>query len=239
MDTQDCTTYTTKLCGGKSVNQSPGILTYVKERNTSANGLTSCSDLSPGSPSGVYKMTLTPGGSDFVYCDMTTAGGPWAEENLSSVDRKDSDTPKYSKTLGLDVIHRLTQADSILRIEMMSWYNDSKYAQYWDFSVGDETSNYQLSVSGFSGNVSIDAMETHNGHPFSTYDNDNDSAAESCPVNDHGAWWYTQCHLCNLNGPHVHDNGDTPKSMTWLKFYSDRGFVPLMKSRMLVKRLCG
>jgi len=41
----------------------------------------------------------------------------------------------------------------------------------------------------------------HNGHPFSTKDRDNDgSNGFSCSIQDHGAWWYVECHHSNLNG---------------------------------------
>ncbi|XP_069106248.1 fibrinogen-like protein A isoform X1 [Argopecten irradians] len=127
--------------------------------------LTSCSDLSPGSPSGVYRMTLTPGRSDDVYCDMDTAGGPWTVIQ----NRQDGTVDFYRNWTeyqtgfgdldgefwaGLDIIHLLTLSGSILRINLMSWKNDVKYAQYRDFRVGDASSKYRLSVSGFSGNVS-------------------------------------------------------------------------------------
>ena len=54
-----------------------------------------------------------------------------------------------------------------------NWY----YAQYSIFSVGDSSTNYTLAIGGFSGNV-FDAMEYHNGRPFTTYDVDNDA----CPT---------------------------------------------------------
>ncbi|XP_069103244.1 ryncolin-1-like [Argopecten irradians] len=133
------------------------------------------------------------------------------------------------------MIHLLTQNGSILRIELMPWNNDTRYAQYSNFSVGDESSKYRLSVSGFSGNVYHDAMAFTDGQQFSTYDNENDVWVGNCAVDYRGAWWYGGCSHTNLNGPYVQDTGDTHLSMYWWQLYVDRNDIPMMKSRMMVK----
>ncbi|XP_033725309.1 fibrinogen-like protein A [Pecten maximus] len=136
---------------------------------------------------------------------------------------------------GLDMIHLLTRQGSSLRIELVSWYNDTAYAQYSFFMIADESSKYRLSVSGFSGNVSYDAMAYHNGFKFSTYDNDNSNMV-NCASWAVGGWWYKGCYDSNLNGPYRADTGlDIYKSMAWIRFYAGREYVPMMKTRMLVK----
>ena len=50
----------------------------------------------------------------------------------------------------------------------------SYYAEYNTFSVGNESTQYQLTASGYGGNVGFDGMTHHSGHKFSTYDRDND-----------------------------------------------------------------
>ncbi|XP_069103192.1 fibrinogen-like protein A isoform X2 [Argopecten irradians] len=215
--------------------------------NSNRDLLTSCSDVTPGSPSGIYKVTLTPGRSEDVYCDMDSDGGPWTVIQ----NRQDGTVDFYRNWTeyqtgfgdldgefwaGLNIIHLLTQNGSILRINLMSWKNDIQYAEYQDFRVGDESSKYRLSVSGFSGNVIFDAMKYHDGDQFSTYDNDNDVWGDvNCAVDRHGAWWYGFCSVSNLNGPYVQDTGDDWESMYWYRFYSGRGPVPMMRSRMMVK----
>lgn len=43
-------------------------------------------------------------------------------------------------------------------------------------------------------------MAYHQGRPFTTIDSDNDIALGNCAFTHHGAWWYKNCHLANLNG---------------------------------------
>ncbi|XP_069103069.1 fibrinogen-like protein A [Argopecten irradians] len=223
-------------------------LENIKRRyDNGLKGLTSCSDVTPGSPSGIYTVTLTPGRSDDVYCDMDTDGGPWTVIQ----NRQDGTVDFYRNWTeyqtgfgdldgefwaGLNIIHLLTQNGSILRINLMSWKNDTQYAEYQDFRVGDESSKYRLSVSGFSGNATYDGMGYDDGDQFTTYDNDNDVwGGGNCAVDRHGAWWYRFCSHSNLNGPYVQDTGDDWESMWWWEFYSGRYNVPMMRSRMMVK----
>ncbi|XP_069132576.1 fibrinogen-like protein A [Argopecten irradians] len=180
---------------------------------------------------------------------MDTYGGPWTVIQ----NRQDGTVDFYRNWTeyqtgfgdldgefwaGLNIIHLLTQNGPILRINLMSWKNDTQYAEYQDFRVGDESSKYLLSVSGFSGNVSYDAMEYSDGFQFSTYDNDNDVVGYICAVDSHGAWWYGGCSFSNLNGRYVQDTGADSRSMFWYSFYSGRNAVPMMRSRMMVKHPC-
>lgn len=45
-----------------------------------------------------------------------------------------------------------------------------------------------------------DAVTYHNGWKFTTWDRDNDVALSNCALMHHGAWWYKNCYLANLNG---------------------------------------
>jgi hypothetical protein len=40
----------------------------------------------------------------------------------------------------------------------------------------------------------------HTGHPFTTYDRDNDSYSGNCAVSYMGPFWYTACHNMNPFG---------------------------------------
>ena len=103
--------------------------------------------------------------------------------------------------LGLGKINRLTKEQSnTLRVDLEDFDNNTAYAQYTTFSVGDSTTEYTLTVGGYSGTAGESLIYVHNGKKFSTKDNDNDNDYLNCPVEFHGAWWYNNCHSSNLNG---------------------------------------
>ncbi|KAK2496628.1 hypothetical protein MC885_008231 [Smutsia gigantea] len=47
------------------------------------------------------------------------------------------------------------------------------------------------------------SLTSHNGHAFSTKDQDNDPSSEHCAERYQGAWWYSGCHVSNLNGRYL------------------------------------
>ena len=104
--------------------------------------------------------------------------------------------------LGLSKIHRLTQdgTDYTLRVDLEDFENQKRYAKYSTFNIGDCTTDYTITVGGYSGDAG-DSLAYQNGMKFSTKDRDNDQAAGgSCAVGFSGAWWYNLCHRSNLNG---------------------------------------
>jgi len=63
------------------------------------------------------------------------------------------------------------------------------------FFVSDESHNYQLQVSGFSGNAGYDAFGYHDEMMFTTYDRNNDQDGRgyntsNCAVYDGGGVFY-------------------------------------------------
>ena len=60
------------------------------------------------------------------------------------------------------------------------------------------------------------ALGSHNGHPFTTKDNDKDSSTGNYAVIFKGALWYTACHTSNLNGLNKNNaTADYVLSITW------------------------
>ena len=101
--------------------------------------------------------------------------------------------------LGLDKIHRLTSTLTQLRVNLQDFEGNSAYAKYTSFGVGDSSSEYILSVSGYSGTAG-DSLRVHNQYQFSTRDQDNDAYRSNCAQLFKGGWWYYACHRSNLNG---------------------------------------
>jgi len=109
--------------------------------------------------------------------------------------------------LGNDLLSQLTLSRHYkLRFDLqarnLSWYN----AEYSSFTVSGESRNYELHVSGYSGNIGGDSLSWHNGMMFTTYDRDNDlwtgtisSYNNNCAVMHSGGFWYKNCAHCLVN----------------------------------------
>uniref|UniRef100_A0A672HJN0 Fibrinogen beta chain n=1 Tax=Salarias fasciatus TaxID=181472 RepID=A0A672HJN0_SALFA len=176
-----------------------------------------------------------------VFCDQSTQNGGWLliQSRLDgSVDfgrrwdeyrrgfgniafdvgKGHCETPgEY--WLGNDRISQITKmGPTEVLIEMQDWAGDKVHAQYQQFTIQSETSNYVLAVNGYSGNAGNGLLEgslelfgenrtmtIHNGMMFSTYDRDNDNwnpgdPSKQCSREDGGGWWYNRCHSANPNG---------------------------------------
>jgi len=157
---------------------------------------------------GIYTVTLNHKKVMEVYCDQTTDGGGW-----TVIQRRVDGTTNFYRNwneykngfgkyqhefyLGNENIYILSlQAmqpkGSQLRVEIKDWAGNTAYARYGSFRLGNEGTKYQLHVTEYSGNAGDSLSSEHNGRPFSTYDQDNDSNNQlSCAVKGHGAWWYS------------------------------------------------
>ena len=102
--------------------------------------------------------------------------------------------------LGLSKIHRLTKEGSnTLRVDLGDFERNTRYANYSTFNVSDGSTEYILTVGGYSGTAG-DSLGSHNKWRFSTRDNDNENDRRNCAQQYTGAWWYKSCYYSNLNG---------------------------------------
>ena len=153
-----------------------------------------------------------------VYCDTVTAGGGWLviqrridgsvdfngywseyEEGFGNLPDDDKDTTGEF-WIGLRSLHCLTsQGQWELCIDYMFPNNTKGYLSYHHFRVGPASDDYQLSISGFSGNTTdlITGSNSLNGMKFTTRDRDNDQWGSNCAVRyaggNAGGWWYRHC----------------------------------------------
>ena len=160
-----------------------------------------------------------------VYCDTVTAGGGWLviqrridgsvdfnrywseyEEGFGNLPVDDEDTTGEF-WIGLRSLHCLTsQGHWELRIDYMLSNETKGYLSYHHFRVGPASDDYQLSISGFSGNTTDPIIAgggyNLNGMKFTTRDRDNDK--RSCNCAGTGGWWYHHCSLILLNNRYNH-----------------------------------
>ena len=112
---------------------------------------------------GVYTINPDGLGNFQVWCDMKTDGGGWTvfqSRHNESVDfyrvwqdyKNGFGDVHGNFWLGLEQIYRLTNSGAnVLRVELMSWTNESGYAKYKSFYVASESNFYALKLGGFSG----------------------------------------------------------------------------------------
>ncbi|KAI8518444.1 hypothetical protein Bbelb_044610 [Branchiostoma belcheri] len=192
----------------------PAATTGDEERVAEPLSIMSCASLRPQPgplQSGVYTINIA-GQNVQVYCDMDTAEGGWTviqrrmdgsvDFNRQWEDYRDGFGHLSGEFwLGLEHVHQLTrQGGWKLRIDL---------ERRESFSVGSESTNYQLSLSGFTGTAgnSMDSKSypwtTARYMMFSTPDRDNDeSLRKNCALEGEGGWWYNDCSLSGLNQRH-------------------------------------
>jgi len=103
--------------------------------------------------------------------------------------------------LGLKCLHQLTRYGGYtrMRVEMQAdddnaWYS----AEYDHFSVANESTEYRLSVAGYSGDAETDdQLWPSHWQNFSTYDH---GMQASMAVMMEGGWWYSGFDFACLNG---------------------------------------
>ncbi|KAM4052444.1 fibrinogen-like protein 1 isoform 2-T2 [Anomaloglossus baeobatrachus] len=207
--------------------------------------------------SGFYKIKPLQSNTSFsAFCDMSEGGGWTVFQRRSDgsqnfyrnwTDYKqgfgDFTTAKGEYWLGNDNLHFLTlQDDYILRIDLLDFEGQRRYADYKSFRVGDEENAYQISCGEYSGtagdsltggfNPEVKWWANHNGMKFSTWDRDNDNYEENCAVEDKGGWWYNRCHSTNLNGlyykgPYTSNTDDGIIWYTWHGWWYSLKYVAM------------
>ena len=144
------------------------------------------------------------------YCDAVSDGGGWlvvqrrqdgsVDFNRDWVEYEGFGSLTGEFWYGLRPLHCLTnQGQWKLRIDFTFTNGTKSYLSYNNFAVGPANSQYQLSISGFTG-ITTNPFSTYytNGMKFTTKDRDNDQGSgKNCAVDyvggNAGGWWYKQC----------------------------------------------
>ncbi|VDI23621.1 Hypothetical predicted protein [Mytilus galloprovincialis] len=125
---------------------------------------------------------------------------------------------------GNDNLHTILSAKNYkLRIDLEDWNSDTKYAEYDTFVVGNESTNYLLTMSGYIGdagdsiiNPPSGTLYQMNGMEFSTSDRDNDKH-QYVNVAQHrwSGWWYKWDTDANLNGIYYTEGQTANEGIYW------------------------
>ncbi|KAK5889020.1 hypothetical protein CesoFtcFv8_015062 [Champsocephalus esox] len=192
--------------------------------------------------SGVYTIYINrdPSQGVQVFCDMTTDEGGWIvfqrrQNGLTDFSRKWNDyrvgfgNLEDEFWLGLDNIQKIAgQGRYELRIDMKDG-QESVYANYDKFSLGDARSLYKLRIGEYNGTAG-DSLSYHQGRPFSTKDRDNDIAVTNCALSYKGAWWYKNCHRANLNGKYGESRHS--QGINWYHWKGHEFSIPAVEMKM-------
>ena len=227
----------------------------VASMSTLAKGLHltagDCSDVVAQGPyaSGIYEITpwddLGFKGAFEAYCDMTDNTG-WTviQRRLDGSVDFFRGWEEYKNGfgdldgefwLGLNKMYRLTSKSKItwqLRVELEDFSRNTVYADYDSFSIGDESTKFQLTLGAYSGTAG-DSLRYHRNAAFSTKDRDNDVTSTDCAATRRGGWWYRSCEDSNLNGPYIASATSTSQAITWYHWKNRR--VALKKSQMKIR----
>ncbi|XP_063427717.1 ryncolin-1-like [Mytilus trossulus] len=204
-----------------------------------------CSDLDRKKiRSGVYKIFPEVTAGLNAYCDMETDGGGWTVFQRRQDGKVDfyRGWSEYVKGfgdvntefwLGNNKLHDLTSQGSFeLRVDLEDFNGDKAYAKYSTFNIGDQSTNYILTVYGYNGNAG-DALWRHHNQAFSTKDKDNDLDGGNCAETYTGAWWYNNCYDSNLNGLYVGNQTDY-SGINWYKW---KGYQSMKTTSMMIRRI--
>ncbi|XP_019637620.1 PREDICTED: angiopoietin-2-like [Branchiostoma belcheri] len=148
-----------------------------------------------------------------LYCDMDEGGG-W-----TVIQRRFDGSVRFNRTwddyqhgfgtwegefyLGNDKIHKLTNMNKyMVRFVVTDWKGEVRWAEYDEFRVENESTNYRAHVGKVSSDHEHGGQFIMDGAQFSTFDKDNDSYEDgNCAKEMASAGWFSNCGIsCNWNG---------------------------------------
>ncbi|XP_061192301.1 ficolin-2-like [Saccostrea echinata] len=189
--------------------------------------------------SGVYTVTINGGPVD-VQCIMKNgyAYTVIMDRNDGSVDfyrtyaeyENGFGSPFTETWIGNLYIHLLTAGgNTVLRFEFEDYSSNTRYAEYSSFNVGSTSTNYLMTVSGYTGDAG-DSMAFHNNAPFSAKDVDHDTNSGNCAVDYKTAWWNLSCLRTKLTATYASSGSNV---MGW---YGWDMYKPLKVVKMLLRK---
>ena len=156
-------------------------------------------------------------------CDMEADSGGWTvilrrKSNVSPQVNFTRNWKEYENGFGdlntefwygLQNMHCLTSRDTMqLRVELNHSNGTGLTWTYHHFRIDGPENDYRLHIGRGEGpSGAHDAMRSHNGKPFTTFDNDNDDNPNNCASHWKGGWWFhSGCYHSFPTGPHTVTN---------------------------------
>ena len=101
--------------------------------------------------------------------------------------------------LGLDKIYLFSSSVVSVQLDLSIDSGVCKTATYSAFSLGDVSTNYELSVSGYidGGGLCSQTFGYNNGKEFSAK---NGPTSNTCPGTKYHGWWFGFCTFISING---------------------------------------
>ncbi|XP_060666858.1 fibrinogen-like protein 1 [Drosophila nasuta] len=158
-----------------------------------------------------------PGAEPFqVSCDSSIAGSGsgWTviQRRTNGKENFNRDWRDYQRGfgdlqgeffIGLDKLHLITKSQPHeLYIVLQNLNNETRYAKYDSFSIGNDDASFQITSLGKFSGTAGDGLRFHDNMKFSTFDQDNDRSNRNCADENSSGWWFNNCYHCNLNGPY-------------------------------------
>ncbi|XP_060665230.1 ficolin-2-like [Drosophila nasuta] len=198
-----------------------------------------------GRLTGFHMITLPATKPFIVPCEsnLTEAGIGW-----TVIQRRKDGSVDFNRTwaeykegfgdlsgeffLGLEKLHLLTQSQPHeLYILLGDFANETRYARYNNFVIGNEKEFYKLKELGIYFGNAGDALKYHKNEMFSTADKIKHVPGICAKMFESG-WWFASCYYCNLNGKYAFSNTDEESdSVEWRKWKR----LPMKFAQMMIR----
>ncbi|XP_050963898.1 microfibril-associated glycoprotein 4-like isoform X3 [Labeo rohita] len=208
-----------------------------------------CSDVykSGQTVSGIYSINPAGDFPVWVYCEMISDGKDEDKGQWTVIQRRMDGSVNFYRPwnqykrgfgnveseywLGLENMYQLTRKNKyMLRVDLEDFDGRKGFALYSSFSVGPEADGYKLQVSGFRDGGAGDALSSHDGQKFTTFDKDQDPYEKNCAKMFLGAFWYTAgCHYTNPNGVYLWGDDNTHHAIGDVWYYWKNNFSTGLK----------
>ncbi|XP_030383663.1 ficolin-1-like [Scaptodrosophila lebanonensis] len=190
--------------------------------------------------SGVFEIKVPQIEAFRAVCDAEIAGSGWMVIYRRTTDKDSSNFQRDWQTyengfgdfdddffIGLKKLYYTLKSEPHeLYVHLSNEYNETSFAHYDNFSIGNASESYMLKTLGkFSGDAR-DFMSNRIDGKFSTYDRDNDGVdSDNCASASVGAWWYKGACDRNMHERYLGNYNMWASGTPWPKYIASVQFM--------------